>query len=569
MAAKPRSRRILLIEGPSDCADSVRAALGHPSDIAYEVSGVAGVDDALKRLNDQIFDVVLMDLRLSNADSVARLQSAATDLPIVVYGAAADERQALDAVRFGAQDFLQVDQINAITISRSLAYSIERVKVDRMLHDIAYLDSLTGLPNRTCLFDRIQHSLAGAKRRSRHMGILFLNLDGFKAVNDSLGLAAGDDLLQQVGTRLRGVIRECDTVARIGADEFVVLLTDICQSGDAGIVATMLVDLLDQPFKLSGETVCVSVSVGIAVSPHDGLSAEELLRNADAAAFAAKSAGGKGFRYHSSQMNAANVRRLDMAYSIRKALTRNEFVLHYMPIVDAEQNTIGMEALIRWQHPETGLMSPDSFIPDAERMRMIVPIGDWVIQEACRQQGEWQKAGISTGRVSVNLSPHQLTGSDVPATLKQALEENDLTPDSIGLEITETVAMANEQRAIQSLNKLSDMGTRIALDDFGTGYSSLSHLRMLPIDAVKIDRSFVREVTSDPASAAIVKGLILVVQGIGKTVVAEGVETADQLEFLASHGCDSFQGYLFSPGVPAERVPEVIDPEFLVNSEGN
>jgi len=433
----------------------------------------------------------------------------------------------------------------------------------RQISFLAYHDALTGLPNRVMFREFLVHSLAHAKRNSERLAVLFLDIDNFKKVNDAVGHPAGDELLKRWALQIVQCLREEDfvsraNVARLGGDEFLILLNEIQTPYDAGKVATRISMPFMEPVRLVGQEFHVTSSIGISTFPEDGEDADILLRNADAAMYHAKRLGKNGFQFFSQGLNDAIVERVDLEAKLRPALERGEFMLYYQPQVSLETGEIlGLEALLRWNQPELGMISPDRFVPLAEENGLIVPIGLWVLDTVCAQIADWQRRGLGPVPVSFNVSATQINGSGLPEALESALEKYRLSPSLLELELTETTFMHAQEQAIALLAKVKSLGVAIALDDFGTGYSSLSHLRRFAIDRLKIDRSFVADITTDPDDAAIVAGVVALAHSLGLEVIAEGVETVAQKEFLLQHGCVSAQGYLMfhpEPGPVVERL---------------
>jgi diguanylate cyclase (GGDEF)-like protein/PAS domain S-box-containing protein len=430
----------------------------------------------------------------------------------------------------------------------------ERKAIDERIHFMAHYDALTHLPNRVLLHDRLLQSISAAPRRNRKVAILFLDLDRFKTINDTLGHSIGDLLLQSVAERLRECIRISDTIARLGGDEFIVILPDLQESAYAATVAQKILDKISNPFVIRDVELNTTASIGISLFPDDGTANEDLIANADVAMYRSKENGRNTYQFFTPEMNDSAYDRLTMENNLRRALERQEFVLYYQPQVNSETGQIiGAEALVRWRHPETGLVPPGMFIPIAEENGLIVTIGEWVLREACRQNKAWQQLGLSPIPVAVNLSAVQLRQKDLTEMVADALQETGLEPAWLELEITESGIMQNSEAAVKTLHTLKQMGLKLSIDDFGTGYSSLSHLKRFPLDKLKIDQSFVRDITTDEDDAAIVVAIIGMARSLKLRVIAEGVETRGHLDFLNANGCVEIQGYYFSKPVPADE----------------
>jgi len=429
----------------------------------------------------------------------------------------------------------------------------ERKHVEEQIEYQAYHDALTGLPNRRLFRDRLTVALAHARRMKHPLAVMFLDLDRFKVVNDTLGHSMGDELLRAIGARLQASMREEDSVARMGGDEFTILLADLKSTDAAAKIAQKVLDTVAHPLQIEGTELFITTSIGIALFPNDGDTAEALLANADHAMYRAKDAGRSSYQMFTPAMNSRALERLALENDLRHALERGELELHYQPQISiATGRVMGVEALLRWHRPGHGIVGPKEFIPIAEETRLIVPIGEWVLREACRQAMVWQSDRESGFRMAVNLSPRQFQHSDLPHVIASALESSGLAPHDLELEITESLAMQNTTRTIATLQKLREMGVQIAIDDFGTGHSSLNYLRSFPIDSVKIDQEFVQEIEESAADRAIVSAVIGMARGLRLRVTAEGVETERQLQFLREQGCEEVQGFLFGEPVPAK-----------------
>ncbi len=434
----------------------------------------------------------------------------------------------------------------------------ERKRAEEKIRFMAYHDALTGLPNRDLLRDRLDQAIGQARRNEEHFAVISLDLDRMKAVNDSVGHAQGDDLLREVAQRLSRISRDGDTLARVGGDEFVLLLPQLETVQEAASFANRIMESLRRPIALGGQTLRVTASIGLAVFPDDGRDTDTLIRNADVAMYRAKEQGRDNLQLYAASMNASIVARLSLERELIQAVERGEFVLYYQPIADVStQRIVGAEALIRWQHPERGLVPPDEFIPIAEETGLILQIGAWVLETACRQGAEWERTcpGFT---VAVNVSAKQLLQPNFVALVRDALWNSGISPSALELEVTETAAMANPERIAQALGAVGSMGVRPVIDDFGTGYSSLSHLKQLPVVKLKIDKSFTHDVTSDPNDAAIASATIVMAHSLKLVVTAEGIETKEQLDFYRVHGCDEMQGYLLGRPGPPEEITRLI-----------
>ena len=423
----------------------------------------------------------------------------------------------------------------------------ERKEREERVHHLAHHDALTDLPNRQLLRDRIAQALALAERSRSRIAVMFLDLDRFKTVNDSLGHGVGDELLKEVSRRLRSCMRASDTVSRLGGDEFVILMPNVADAEHVAVTARKILNTVARPYNISGHELVSTPSIGISVYPADGTDVDTLLRNADAAMYHAKGTGRNNYQFFTQDMNARALERLSLEHSLRRALERDELRLHFQPQYSlADGCMVGMEALLRWEHPEQGLVLPGQFIEFAEESGLILPIGEWVLKEACRQNRAWQDAGLPRLPVSVNISALQFRQPDFVDTVERALAGASLEARCLQLEVTESVIMYEPERVTAALQRLKDMGLELAIDDFGTGYSSLSYLKLLPIDRLKIDRSFVRDVPADTDDEAIIAAIIALTRKLGLRTIAEGVETREQLEFLREQGCDEVQGFLLS-----------------------
>ena len=435
----------------------------------------------------------------------------------------------------------------------------ERKLTEQRVHHVAQHDVLTGLPNRSLLQDRLGQAIAYATRSGYPVWVMLIDLDRFKFVNDSMGHKAGDVLLMTVAARLTGSLRDTDTVARLSGDEFVVILSEHAEEPLRPEIVQRVMDSVAQPVMLGTKEFFVTCSIGVAVYPSEGTPADSLIEHADIAMYSAKKMGRNNFQFYTPAMNEESLERVRIEGALRNALERNEFVLHYQPQVDLKSGRIvGMEALIRWNHPELGMVPPVRFIGIAEETGLIVQIGAWVMRTACAQNKAWQDAGLGKLRVAVNLSARQFGAADLIASLESVLNDTGLDPDCLEIELTESLFMSDVTPAVELLHRMKSLGVNLSIDDFGTGYSSLSYLSRFPIDVLKIDRSFVADITHDANDAAIVTSIIALAHNLKLAVIAEGVETAEQLDYLRSHGCDEMQGYYFSKPLAAADFEQML-----------
>lgn len=427
----------------------------------------------------------------------------------------------------------------------------ERRRYEAHLEHLATHDDLTGLANRALLLDRLEQSLHYADRSKRLVAVLLLDLDRFQIINDSLGHAFGDQILCAVAKRLQHNVREADTVARLGGDEFVLLLAEVAEPEDVGLIATKILRHLAEPMFIAGREITMTACLGVSLFPRDSGDAATLIRHAEIAMYRAKRSDRGTFAFFSPEMNQRILETLELESALRQALELEQFCLHYQPKINlVSGHIVGCEALVRWHHPQRGMISPADFIPLAEETGLIVPLGTWVLKEACRQAKTWQDEELSGLSVAVNLSARQFRKGDLPQIVKDILKETGLDPKLLELELTESMVMDDPVGAERTMHILKDLGVGLSLDDFGTGYSSLNYLRRFPVGCLKIDRSFIRDVATDPSGASVVTSVIDIAHNLGLTAVAEGVETREQLAFLTRCGCDTLQGFLFSKPLP-------------------
>jgi diguanylate cyclase (GGDEF)-like protein len=433
----------------------------------------------------------------------------------------------------------------------------DRKRAEEEIAYRAYHDPLTDLPNRALFLDRLTVAIAHAERQHRSLAVLFIDVDDLKMVNDTLGHGTGDELLSRLAGRLSDMIRRGDTVARVGGDEFLILLPDINAEHDAAVISQKVLDKIGVPFVVNGEELHVTASVGVALYPSDGVDAETLIRNADGAMYRVKEKGGNKFQLSSRLVNRT-LGRMSLEQELRNAIDRDEFIVYYQPQVSLSTGEIvGVEALVRWQTADDSLVEPSAFIPIAEHTGLIGPIGSAVLRKSCEQYAAWTKQGFSLPRIGVNVSARQFFQPDFTGMLERSIADACVSPDLIELEITESVAMQKTEHGIRMLRRLRDLGITIAIDDFGTGQASFSYLKRFPVDTVKIDKSFVRELSEKASDKSIVMAILLIARELGLRTVAEGVEKTDQRDFLRRHGCDAIQGYIISRPVPAVTFEEL------------
>ena len=522
----------------------------------------------VRALDTAEWDVVLSDHFMPNFSSkgvLELLERSDRDIPCIIVSGAIGEEAAVNSMREGASDYIRKE--NMARLGPAVAREIrecgvrqKRREAEETIAYMAYYDPLTGLPNRALLKDRFNQAIASARRNKQMLAVMFLDLDRFKNVNDSLGHSAGDQLLKDVSRRLSHCVREDDTVARWGGDEFVLLFPDLEQVESAARIAQKVQRALRRPVAIAGHELFITASIGIAIYPNDGDNMDTMLRNADTAMYRVKEQSRDQYQLYARAMNARAFERLAMETSLRHALQRNELVVYYQPMYDLPtKRMVGVEALVRWQHPELGFVYPSSFIPLAEETGLIVPIGQWVLETACSQNKQWQEAGLPHVNVSVNLSGRQFQDRNLVETVARILKETELDPCYLELELTENVAMQYAGYTITMLRNLKALGLQTSIDDFGTGYSSLGSLNRFPFDKMKVDQTFIRDITDAGDGAVIAAALITLGQSLRRSVIAEGVETSEQLALLEEWGCNQIQGYLMSKPVPASEILPMLE----------
>ena len=561
----------------------------------YDCESVSSAEEGLETLRENSFSLVISDVNMtgiSGLEMVPQILTIAPDTVVIMMSGAQTIETAIDALRVGAFDYITkpfdmrhveaavrraLDHYELRLAKRNYESQLEekvrertadllrttealqeqitrRNRAEEQVAYLAYHDALTTLPNRTLFKDRLAQALLVAERDKQMLAVLLLSLDQFKNVSDTLGPAMADQLICDVAGRLKSGTREGDTLAYWGGDEFVLLLTQLTGADDAVDIAGRVQLILEPRFDLDGHEIHLTGSIGIGLSPVDGQHEESLMKNAGAALFQAKEQGGNSYRFYTTDMNAKALERLTLENKLRRAIERNEFVVYYQPKVDVNTwQIVGAEALVRWQNPEVGLVSPAEFIPLAEETGLIVPIGYWVSRVACSQIKQWHAEGFDSLGISVNLCARQFQEQDLVNSVVEILSQSRLDPKFLELEITESSIMTDADFAVKVLTELKALGIRVSVDDFGTGFSSLGYLKRLPVDILKIDQSFVRDVSTDPDAAALVMTIISLAHNLRLKVIAEGVETEEQLRFLRLLRCDEIQGYLFSKPLPAEE----------------
>jgi diguanylate cyclase (GGDEF)-like protein len=560
-----------------DDEEQVRSLLVSVLSKHYNCCPAASTQEALKNLSRERFDLVISDIRVGGLGLVPRVHSISPDTVVVMISGHQDIETAIEAMRVGAFDYitkpLDIRHVDA-AVQRALDHrSLIREKeqyreqLEQLLEErtaevdfLAYYDTTTQLPNRALFEDRLAQAIAMAKSSGQTLAVLFISLDQFKKVNDTLGHGPGDILLREFAERLKSCVAQTDTIARFGSDEFALLRTQIEGADDVIETIGSLSQVLKFGFELDGQELFATASVGISLFPFDGDDGQTLLKNAGAALYKAKRSGGANYQFYTADIHDRASRRLSLETTLRRAVQNREFVLHYQPKVSVDSLEItGLEALIRWHHPQLGLISPAEFIPLAEDTGLIIPIGRWVLKEACLQNKRWQSQGFAQIRMAVNISARQLHDQAFADTVITALRETNLEPEYLELELTESSIMQNVELAANVLSRLKSMGIYCSIDDFGTGFSSLASLKRLPINALKIDKSFVSEAPSEPDDAALVLAIITLAHNLRLKVIAEGVETEEQLRLLHLLRCDEIQGGLFSKPLPADALVTLLD----------
>ncbi len=557
-----QSDYILLIEDNQADAELVRIALDQTR-VVLPLRHANRLQNALELMKDQVPEVVLLDLGLPDAAGMEGIDAICrhtTGVPIVVLTGNADDTTAKRAIECGAQDFLVKGDYSPELLARVMVHASERKRAEQQLIRLARHDSLTGLPNRSAFLDLLEHAIARAKRNHESLAVMFIDLDHFKNINDNLGHHAGDHLLRMFAKRLKSTLRTTDVVARLGGDEFTVLVEDLDAVERGETVARKIITSMRAPFRVDETDIYATPSIGIAAFPSGGNDAATLLKRADMAMYRAKSRGRNTFEFYSWDIDAEMRESFKLDCELREALTNDQFELYYQPIIDRKHGRVSaVEALLRWNRrcvdagndTVSRLVPPDHFIPALERTGLIREVGEWVLHQSCLAGVRWRQLAGDHLRIAVNVSPQQLTHTGFVDQVRHALHDSGLPASALELEITEQVLLANTEANMAILTALREFGVTIAIDDFGAGYSSLSYLTVFPFDTVKIDRSFVSRLPEHKDSAVVAAGMVAIAQGLGRRVVAEGIETEGQQRFLVEHDCQELQGYRFSRPLPA------------------
>ena len=561
-----------------DDDDQIRRLLLEIFNEGYDCTEVSSAEEALLVLGQQSFDLVISDINMggmSGLELVPHVHSISADSVVLMISGQNNIETAIEALRAGAFDYIMkpldtrhveaaveraLKQFLLLKEKRRYKDQLEQLLSERTaeVNRLAYYDTLTGLPNRTLFEDRLEQAVAVAQQGDKRLGILFIAIDQVQKVN-TLGHLAVDRVIKEAAGRLRSCLTERDTVARFGGNEFALMLTRIEGAKAVVEIIASIREAMKPSFDLAGQKLFATASIGVSLYPHDGEQSQGLLKNAAAALYRAKKGGGDHYQFYTADMHAKASKQFALETSLRRAIDNEELLLHYQPCIAVDSQKItGVEALVRWQHPQLGLVWPAEFIPLAEETGLILPLGEWVLRTACRQNRIWQERGFAPLRMGVNISARQFKQPQLAETVLQILAETGLAPEYLELELTESSIMDSADSAIAVLTGLKNEGVTISIDDFGTGFSSLSYLKRLPIDALKIDQSFVREVTTHPDDAALVMAIVTLAHNLRLKVVAEGVETEEQLRFLHLLRCDEVQGFFFSKPLPAEELEHLL-----------
>lgn len=548
----------MIVEDSQEDLELYKRLLRRNSICNYEILTAEFGDEGLELFLTEKIDCILLDYGLPDMSGLDFLDELSNKIEggssaVVMITGQGNEEIAVEAMKRGAQDYIVKSALTSEQMAHSIYNAIEKVSLrsaltqaNKEIETLAFFDSLTGLANRNLFRDRFEQAIKMGRRSKEKFALMIIDLDGFKDINDTHGHMAGDKLLQAAAQKLGFCVRDSDTVSRFGGDEFMIILRNVIDKCGPDLVARKILDQFSMPVIFPGKEVFISGSIGISIFPDDAEDFDGLMKNADTAMYHAKEEGSNVFRFFTHKMGETVIRRKNLEKDLQLALNQEELQVHYQPIIDMKsRRLIGAEALLRWPHPERGMIPPDEFIPIAEDSMLILPIGEWVLRTVCEQAKLWVNNGLTRLRVAVNLSGWQCRQADFPKLVRGILEEAGLKPEHLALEITESVVMGDEKRSVAMLQELHEIGLHIAIDDFGTGYSSLGYLKRFPIDTIKIDRSFILDVLSDSADKILVEAITAMTHRLGLNVVAEGIETEEQLRFLDTLNCDYGQGYYF------------------------
>ena len=553
--------RVLLVDNDRRAAILLAEMLRARWSQGLVIAQAERFEDAARELIEYGASCVLLSIHAaSDLGPLAYMHSSVPDIPIVVVAERADEALGLSAMRAGAQDYLVLGELNPDMLGRAISYAVERNRSEVRLAHQALHDPLTGLPNRALFLDRLAVALDRSQRTGAGLAVFFLDIDNFKTVNDSRGHAAGDRLLEGMAERLRTMLRPMDTVARFGGDEFTFLFEELASEREALLIAERINHTVGFPIRLEDGEVSITVSIGIAMAGGPGIAADTVIREADAAMYRAKARGRSRYELFDENLRQRGMERIELEAALRAAIDRSELRVHYQPkmALNGSSRLVGFEALVRWEHPERGLIAPSEFMPLAEQTGLVLPIGEYVLEHALRELGRW-RATKPDVTLSINLSARQLGDAGLAAALARSMDASGTDPGAVCLEITEAALMGELDVARQVLHRLKATGITLAIDDYGTGHTSLSSLKRLPVDSIKIHESFVDDLGNDPHQASIVNAIVELAHALGFGTVAEGVETAGQLEQLRRLGCDGAQGFLFGRPTPADEAEALLD----------
>ncbi|MBN2443429.1 MAG: EAL domain-containing protein [Spirochaetales bacterium] len=543
----------------------------------YKINWISSYEKALREVQKDVYDVFLIDYNMgakTGLDLIDEMGDVNRNIPIIILTGLDDYEIDIQAMKRGVSDFLQKDKLSAEQLERSIRYAIEKKKAENQIFYLAYYDPLTNLPNRIFFNEQLKYALAHAIRYKRILAVMFLDLDNFKLINDSLGHHVGDLLLKEVAQRLHAIIRKdystaknnlktcVDTVARLGGDEFTISLTEITAFENASMIADRIIGSLNKSFNIEGHEIFTGVSIGISLYPADADDTDTLLKYADNAMYYAKNKGKNRFQYYQKSMNDDVMNKIDIINNIRKAKDQNEFLLYYQPKMNIKTGKLtGLEALIRWNNKGKGPIQPIDFIPFAKEHNLIEYITDWVLHEIGKQLLKWDRDKLKLLPVSINMHVNQFKNNDIIDYMKNIIDSYHISPGLLELEVTESIFMEDMNLIISNLNKLQSMGFFISMDDFGMSFSSLNRLKHITCNILKVDRSFIKSINESPTDNIIINSIISIGHALNMEIIAKGVETVPQFEFLDQNNCNSIQGYLLSPPLPQEKIPGILEKE--------